>query len=122
MTHALLGSVIEKYYQQIDANDLDSVLMLFAADACYERADAVFADKAAIEIFFREQRLIRGIHKIEQILSLGRRVLAMGRFEGVGEKGDQRSVGFVDIWDFDDTDLVKKRRTFLATGHSVVQR
>jgi hypothetical protein len=72
--------------------------------------------------FFREQRLIRGIHKIEQILSLGRRVLAMGRFEGVGEKGDQRSVGFVDIWDFDDTDLVKKRRTFLATGHLVVQR
>jgi hypothetical protein len=51
MTHALLGSVVEKYYQQIDANDLDSVLMLFAADACYERADAVFADKAAIEIF-----------------------------------------------------------------------
>jgi hypothetical protein len=46
----------------------------------------------------------------------------MGRFEGVGEKGDQRSVGFVDIWDFDDTDLVKKRRTFLATGHSVVQQ
>ena len=122
MTHALLGSVIEKYYQQIDANDLDSVLMLFAADACYERADVVFADKAAIELFFREQRLIRGVHKIEQILSLGRRVLAMGRFEGVGEKGDQRSVGFVDIWDFDDTDLVKKRRTFLAAGHSVVQR
>jgi hypothetical protein len=39
MTHALLGSVVEKYYH-------------FAADACYERADAVFADKAAIEIFF----------------------------------------------------------------------
>jgi hypothetical protein len=38
MTHALLGSVVEKYYH-------------FAADACYERADAVFADKAAIEIF-----------------------------------------------------------------------
>lgn len=118
----IAGGIVERYYAQIDAQEIDAVMALFRDDAVYERADSRFAGKPAIDAFFRHARLIRGEHRIEQILSLGREVIATGRFEGVGAAGDPRSVGFVDLWSFDEALLVTKRRTYLAVGHQVVER
>jgi ketosteroid isomerase-like protein len=118
----IAGAIIERYYAQIDAQDIDGVLSLFAEDAAYERADARYAGKPAIEDFFRHRRQIRGEHRIEKILSLGSEVVAVGHFEGRGAEGDSRSVGFVDLWSFDAQSRVRLRRTFLATGHQIVER
>ena len=110
MTPILAGSAVEGYYRSIDAVDIEGALSLFAEDAIYERADAVYSGRPRILEFFSHERRIRGKHLIEAILSLGERVIVLGRFEGVGASGDPRSVGFVDVWDFGQSGLVRKRR------------
>jgi ketosteroid isomerase-like protein len=122
MTMIVPGTLIEQYYGLIDANDVAAVLRLFADDAVYERADATYAGKPRITRFFTEERQIRGRHVLEAIYSLDRKVIVSGRFEGVGAAGDARSVGFADFWTFDVAGLVTHRRTYLATGHQIVER
>jgi len=113
---------IGAYYEHIDAGDTDSVLMLFSPDAVYERADATYRGAKAMREFFCVRRLIKGTHKVERIwLVDSATVLVLGRFDGVGAEGDQRSVGFADIWHFSDGDQVDHRRTFLALGHDYIQ-
>ncbi|QGN55641.1 nuclear transport factor 2 family protein [Novosphingobium sp. Gsoil 351] len=117
----IAGALVERYYAQIDADDVDGVLTLFHDDAVYHRADSLFVGKPRIAKFFRHERLIRGEHRIEKILSLGDEVVVIGRFEGEGAFGDARSIGFVDLWSLDEG-KVRGRRTYLATGHEVVQQ
>jgi hypothetical protein len=119
-----LSATIEEYYRRIDAVDIDWVIDLFRDDARYQRADAVYEGKGAIDDFFRSKRKIRGQHIIDGVsLDSGKRtVIASGRFEGVGEAGDGRSVGFADFWRFDDGGKVMQRTTYLAVGHQIVER
>ena len=109
-------------YRRIDAQDIDAVLRLFADDAIYRRADRVYRGKPRIDRFFREERLIRGHHAVEAVWQVPGHVIALGQFDGAGVQGDPRSVGFVDIWTFGAGDCVAERRTFLATGHALVER
>jgi ketosteroid isomerase-like protein len=113
---------ITEYYRRIDAQDVDAVLSLFADDAVYWRADRVYRGKPQIDRFFREERLIRGHHAVDAVWQVPGRVIATGRFQGTGEKGDPRSIGFIDIWTFGAGKAVTERRTFLATGHLLVER
>lgn len=46
----------------------------------------------------------------------------IGHFDGMGEHGNPRSQGFVNIWTFDESNAVTERRTCLATGHGLVER
>lgn len=122
MTDVLLGYTIQQYYRLIDDQKVEAVLDLFDETAVYQRADAVYEGKPAIACFFRNDRKIRGRHDLEQIYSLGHTVVAQGRFEGRGEAGDARSIGFADFWTFNANGLAVHRRTYLATGYEVVQR
>ncbi len=49
-------------------------------------------------------------------------VIALGQYDGTGAEGDPRSVAFVDIWTIRRKASVTERRTFLATGHALVER
>lgn len=115
--------MIRDYYRRIDRQDLDWVVELFASDAVYERADARYAGRDAIEHFFREERLIRGVHTIATLTQdeTGR-IFARGRFEGHGAAKDARSVRFADVWEFRSDDKVCFRQTYLALGHAYVER
>ena len=113
---------IAAYYGQIDANDIDAILSMFSPDAVYERAGKSYQGKERISRFFREERLIRGRHEVSEIWEVPGHVVALGAFIGHGEAGDPRHVGFADIWTFGPDDEVTKRRTYLATGHAVVER
>lgn len=115
-----VARIVEEYYGRIDASALDWVLELFADDAVYERAGVVYSGKERIARFFTEERLIRGRHTVEDIVSWGERAIVIGRFDGVGAAGDPRSVSFVDLWVFADDNRVRSRRTFLGTGHQLV--
>jgi ketosteroid isomerase-like protein len=117
----LAGAAIEKYYRQIDAQDVDSLMGLFAEDAIYFRCESELRGRSEILRFFSEERKIRGVHHIETLLSLGDRVVAIGRFEGKGAVGDARSVGFVDVWEFNEAGRIRRRRTFLATGSQFIK-
>lgn len=115
---------VSEYYPHIDAVDTDWVLALFADDAIYFRADAVYAGRPAIARFFCEDRKIRGRHTIEKMWMdrHSASVVAVGRFDGQGVSGDSRSVRFADVWQFNEAGLVTQRQTFLALGHQYVER
>lgn len=115
---------IADYYLAIDQQRIDWVLSLFAPDAVYERADARYDGRAAITDFFSNRRRIRGTHHIETLWATEQddAVFVTGRFEGVGEEGDARSIGFADVWTFGTSGQVVRRQTFLATGHGYVER
>jgi|TARA_R100000501_G_scaffold17919_4_gene35073 ketosteroid isomerase-like protein len=114
-------TVVASYYPHIDRLDLDWVLALFAADAVYERAGAVYSGVAAISRFFREERQIRGLHSVQRIWSDGDSAVAVGEFRGHGASGDPREVRFADFWQFNQDGLVQRRQTYLALGHDYVQ-
>lgn len=119
-----LRDIIAGYYPAIDRSDVEQILRLFAEDAVYQRADVEYRHLPAIRKFFSEDRQIRGRHVIDGFWAdeASRTVFVTGRFEGQGAAGDARSVGFADIWHFSDAELVSKRQTFLALGHSYVER
>ncbi len=114
--------IVAEYYARIDKCDFDWIVDLFADNAVYKRADSTYDGKPAIEDFFRNKRKIKGIHTIETITATDTQVFAVGHFEGTGEKDDQKSIGFVDVWDFNSEGKVNLRRSYLALGHEMVLR
>lgn len=115
---------IAAYYPAIDRLDTEQVLALFAKDASYRRADMEYRTIEEIRQFFCTDRRIRGQHAIDTLWSDEDRgiVFVTGRFDGVGEAGDQRAVDFADVWHFNPDGLVGRRCTYLALGHAYVQR
>ncbi|WP_447764530.1 nuclear transport factor 2 family protein [Sphingopyxis panaciterrae] len=120
----MTAQLIREYYTRIDRCDTDWVVALFDDDAVYERAEAIYAGRAAIARFFCEERQIRGVHHVEDLLTSreGDRVVAIGRFRGTGAAGDARDVGFADLWQFGSDGRIHRRRTFLARGSDYVRR
>ncbi len=116
------GALIADYYQHIDQQDIGWVVALFSPDAVYERADATYSGISAISKFFRHDRQIRGKHSIERIWTDTDSVVAIGEFRGKGASGDARRVRFADVWRFGQDGLIRHRQTFLALGHSYVER
>lgn len=117
-------SVIREYYVNIDQSNVDWVVPLFQEDAVYERADAVYRGRREIEHFFRRERQIQGVHKVEDVIASasGDTVIAFGRFTGTGATGDARDVGFADVWEFALDGRVRRRRTLLALGSAYVRQ
>jgi hypothetical protein len=119
-----LARIVGEYYEHIDAEDTDWVIGIFAVDAVYHRADVTYAGLLAIANFFRNERKIRGRHTLENMwldATLGG-VVVTGQFDGLGISGDPRTVGFADVWYFNDATLVTRRQTYLALGHRYVER
>lgn len=116
-------ATICEYYARIDRSDLDWVVAIFDSAAVYERADATYAGLEAIDRFFRKERHIRGVHHVDRIFTNAEEdtVVAIGRFQGAGKRGDARDVRFADIWEFNRSGRVARRRTFLALGSDYVR-
>lgn len=116
--------IVAEYYRHVDAMDIDWLIGLFAVDAVYHRADVTYTGLPAIAKFFRDERKIRGRHTLEKMWldAASRGVVVTGQFDGQGISGDPRSVGFADVWHFNDAALVVRRQTYLALGHRYVER
>lgn len=112
------------YYRNVDCEDIDAVMALFAEDAIYERADARYMGKAEIEHFYRNQRMIRGAHTLDRTChqESAKRVFVTGQFEGRGANEALRLVRFTDVWEFNDQNKVRRRETYLALGHAYVEK
>lgn len=115
--------IVEEYYSRIDQSDVPWVLSRFSAKAIYERADVSYNGLDEISQFYRSQRLISGVHLIDTLTSnpTDDLVIATGRFAGTGCKGDERNVGFADVWHFGADKLIRKRQTYLALGNDYVR-
>lgn len=120
----MTAHIIREYYARIDRCDTDWVVDLFDDEAVYERAETVYRGRPEIARFFREERRIRGHHRIDDLLTShdGDLVVAIGCFRGTGAAGDARQVGFADVWQFGSGGRIRCRRTFLARGSDYVRR
>ncbi|MDX8452312.1 nuclear transport factor 2 family protein [Mesorhizobium sp. VK9D] len=99
-------------------------MALFSEDAVYERADARYVGRAAIEHFYRNERMIRGTHTLDRTCHQedAARVFVTGQFKGHGANEAPRLVRFTDIWEFDEQNKVRRRETYLALGQTYVER
>ena len=116
-----LAEAVADYYVDIDAGNIDAVLALFAPDSRYQRADACYEDKAAIERFYITERKIVGKHTIESFVSGENIIVVQGTFQGSGHDGSHRQIGFTDWWRFNDSGRVTERKTYHAAGSEYVK-
>jgi hypothetical protein len=117
-------SVITDYYQKIDNQQISEVLDMFSFDASYERADITYNGIIDISDFFLNKRQIRGEHILDRVIPCEDHhiVIVTGQFVGTGAEGDSRTVDFADIWQFNELNKIKKRKTYLALGYEYVER
>lgn len=53
---------VKRYYQRVDAEDLNSIVEMFSEEAIYERGELpAFVGRSRIATFFRQERKPRGI-------------------------------------------------------------
>ena len=110
-----------EYYRRIDAGDVEWVIALFAPDARYLRADEIYDGRDSIAHFYRDGRKIRGSHTLENVVVHGITVFVRGVFDGVGAMQQPKQVSFCDVWQFNRTEQVALRQTYLAIGASYVR-
>ena len=110
------SELVREYYRRVDSGDVDWVVELFTDDAVYVRGGVVYEGKEAIDRFFREARKIKGTHRPNWMTRDGRVVVAEGRFEGHGIRGDEKIADFCDVWRFDEDGRVVLRNAYLAAG------
>ncbi|MFP9191857.1 nuclear transport factor 2 family protein [Natronosalvus vescus] len=114
-TDANLESHIRRYYERVDAEDIEGLLELFAPDVTYYRpGQDVIDGKADLRAFYEEGRPLEdGSHDLEMVLvDPDRRAVAVrGRFSGV-QGGESVEFGFADHHEFDANGLITTRHTY----------
>jgi ketosteroid isomerase-like protein len=107
---------VERYYELVDAPDLDGMLALFAEDAVYERPGyEPLRGKEELDRFYGSERVIdTGRHTLDDVIADGDRVGVRGRFDGVLKDGREVSVRFADFFMLRG-DLIAERHTYFFT-------
>lgn len=102
--------LVRDYYRNIDANNIDAALSLFADDAVYLRENRRLTGIKNITIFYKECRAIRsGKHCLDEAFVLDDKVCVLGRFEGVAWSGKSIRLGFSDSFRFNTEGKVSFR-------------
>jgi ketosteroid isomerase-like protein len=112
------AEIVRQYYKDIDQNDLDAVMSLFAEDATYQRtAWDELKGKEQIEHFYRTQREIRGKHKLSSVVVNPKKpkaVFVEGHFSG--HKAEQPvHAKFTDVWVLNAENRVSARTSTIET-------
>ncbi|MFP8956056.1 nuclear transport factor 2 family protein [Natrialbaceae archaeon A-CW3] len=110
-----LESRIRRYYERVDAEDIEGLLELFAVAVTYYRpGQDVIDGKAALRAFYEEERPLEdGSHDLERVLvdPTRRAVAVRGRFSGM-QDGQSVAFGFADHHEFDAEGLITTRHTY----------
>ncbi|MGX5692860.1 nuclear transport factor 2 family protein [Dermacoccus abyssi] len=105
---------IRRYYEVVDAADVEGVLDIFTPDATYRRPgypDMVGAD--ALRAFYEGERVIEsGRHSVHTLVLEGDEGFVGGSFEGVLKNGDQVSLEFADLFRFAPDGKVSFRQSY----------
>lgn len=107
-----LAALVRTYYEVVDANDVDTLLSLFAPDAVYHRPgyDALRGHED-LDRFYRDERIIEsGRHTVDAMVVGERTVAVQGHFGGTSRDGRSLDLRFADF--FDGERLITARRTF----------
>lgn len=105
------------YYRLVDANNIEGLLLLFAADSEYRRPGfAPLHGRKDLERFYRQDRQIaRGAHSIIDLVSTADRTAVQGNFVGDLHSGKHIEFGFSDFFAFDDEGRFRERETYFST-------
>ena len=115
------SKIARDYYAQVDAENYDWVVDMFAPDAVYDRAGEMIKGHADLRDFYEGVRKIKITHQDLQIWASGPDVFVEGSFSGTGADGTNRVGQFADHWTFNDAGKVTLRRTSLFTGAHTIK-
>jgi len=115
------AKIAREYYTQVDAENYDWVVDMFAPDARYDRAGEIIKGHAEIREFYEGARKIKITHQDLKIWASGPDVFVEGSFSGVGPDGTPRAGQFADHWTFNEASKVTLRRTSLFTGANTIK-
>lgn len=112
-----MASTVDKYYEFVDANDVEGLLALFAPDAWYERPGYDrLTGRTALQKFYSDDRVIdSGRHTILRTIESEGAVAIEGRFDGRLKDGRLVSLGFADFFELSG-ELIQGRRTYFYTA------
>lgn len=108
---------VRRYYEAVDAGDVDGVIACFAEDAVYHRPGyAPMEGREALAAFYGGERVIAdGRHTLDAVLVDGSSVAVRGRFVGTLKDGSGATVGFADIWVLDADERAVTRHSYFDT-------
>lgn len=111
-------AAVRSYYQAVDADDVDTLIGLFAEEATYERPGyEPFVGHDALRAFYTGDRVIAsGAHTVDALLVDGDQVAVHGRFEGTLKDGSASAVRFADFYVLDEQARFTRRTTFFHTA------
>jgi len=105
---------VRRYYEFVDAGDIDSLIQLFDDDAVYRRPGyEPMCGRRQLEEFYRGERIIEtGTHTLSDVVVQRSQVAVNGEFAGVLKDGKEVSVRFADFFAFSENGLFSERETF----------
>lgn len=111
---------VRAYYEAVDADDVETLIGLFAPDATYERPGYdPFVGHDALRAFYTGDRVIAsGRHTLDAVVveESGVQVACHGRFEGTLKDGSSASLRFADFYVLDAEGRFARRTTFFHTA------
>jgi ketosteroid isomerase-like protein len=109
-----LQSAVNRYYELVDADDVEGLITLFDAKAVYNRPGyAPLVGTAELERFYREERIIeKGRHTLSSAVIGDGEAAVHGTFEGVLKDGRQVTLRFADFFTFSGEGVFQSRDTF----------
>ncbi|MEU8782540.1 nuclear transport factor 2 family protein [Streptomyces sp. NPDC048637] len=110
------GALVRRYYDLVDAKNIDGLLALFSDDAVYQRPGyPAIHGREAMRAFYTGQRIIEhGHHKLFTVISEDAQVSTRGEFRGQLKDGRSISVGFADFFTVGEGGLFTHRDTYFS--------
>ncbi|MGB3440890.1 MAG: nuclear transport factor 2 family protein [Actinophytocola sp.] len=114
MARDLVTERVRRYYEYVDAGQVDELLGLFEPDAVYHRPGyPPMTGRAAMEAFYRGERVISsGAHTLSRMTVDDAGAAVHGQFAGVLKDGREVSLRFADFFVVGEDGLFARRDTF----------
>lgn len=107
---------VTRYYELVDANDVDGLVALFTPDATYERPGyEPMRGHSGLTAFYSGERIIAsGAHTLTHTVVDGDEVAVQGRFAGTARDGRVLDLRFADFFRLDGERIAYRTTYFYA--------
>ncbi|AKT51099.1 nuclear transport factor 2 family protein [Arsenicicoccus sp. oral taxon 190] len=107
---------VTRYYELVDAGDVEGLVGLFTEDATYERPGyEPMRGHAGLTAFYSGERIIEsGAHTLTHAVVDGDEVAVQGRFEGRARDGRALELRFADFFRLDGERISYRTTYFYA--------
>ena len=110
------GDRLIAMFRAIDAADWTALAAFWHPDAVYERPGyEPLTGRDRVLRFYRDERVISsGTHRVEGVVIEDGRGAAWGSMRGVRKDGEPVSLGFADVYHFQDATILRRRSHFFV--------